>query len=207
MIVIANKTRDLTGQKFGKLTALYQLHNYHAKGNNYWLCVCDCGNLTEVRCTSLTGGRTKSCGCGKRCYSHGKTNTRLYRIFQAMKNRCYNKHIINYKYYGGRGIAVCSKWVNNFQAFYDWSINNGYDDNLTIDRIDNNKGYSPDNCRWVDAKTQSRNRRHLKQYTINGVTYCLSEWCEILGLKFSKVRNRIYTYGWSIERALELEDK
>ncbi len=204
---MANKLKDLTGQKFGWLTALYRLHNYHKKGNSYWLCVCDCGNIAEVRCTSLTSGVTKSCGCGKRYYSHGKTNTRLYRIFQAMKNRCYNKHTINYKHYGGRGVTVCDEWRNDFQAFYNWAINNGYRENLTIDRIDNNKGYSPDNCRFVDRKTQARNRHNIKQYTINGETHCLSEWCEILGLKFDKVRNRVYNYGWNIERALDLEVK
>lgn len=140
-------------------------------------------------------------------HKHNKSNTRLHRIWRNVMSRCYNSNKPDYKYYGGRSIAVCSEWKDDFMSFYNWAMVNGYNDTLTIDRIDVNGNYSPDNCRWTTMKQQSRNRRNIKQYNINGKTHCLSEWCEILGLKFSKIRNRIYSYHWTIEQALELEGK
>lgn len=138
-------------------------------------------------------------------FKHGKRNTNIYGVWQTMKTRCYNEHSEKYKNYGGRGITVCDEWRNDFQAFYNWAINNGYDDNLTIDRIDVNEDYSPSNCRWITNKEQQRNRRNNRNITINGETHCLSEWCEILGLNYNTVRSRLNIYKWSIERALELK--
>lgn len=200
------KFKDLTGQKFGRLTALYRLHN--TKGKTKWLCICECGNLSEVNYGSLVYGSTKSCGCLHKegtHHTHNKSNTRLHRIWRNIKSRCYNSNKPDYQYYGARGITVCDEWHNDFMSFYNWAVNNGYDDTLTIDRIDVNGYYEPNNCRWVTMKQQSRNRRNIKQYTINGEQHCLSEWCKILGLNFSNVRTRIYSYHWPIERALELE--
>lgn len=137
---------------------------------------------------------------------HGKSKTRLYHTWKHIKQRCYNTNDKDYKYYGGRCIAVCDEWLKDFMNFYNWAINNGYNENLTIDRIDVNGNYEPSNCRWVDRKQQSRNRRNIKRYTINGKTHCLSDWCEILGLKSNTVRIRLYR-GWSIEKALGLEEK
>lgn len=114
---------------------------------------------------------------------HGQCGTRLYNIFRGMKKRCYNKNCKDFYKYGGRGITVCDEWKDSFQAFYDWSIANGYFDNLTIDRIDNNKGYSPDNCRWVDIKTQSNNTRKNVFLTYNGETMTLAEWGEKIKYK------------------------
>lgn len=205
------KIKDISGQKFGRLTALYHLHN--TKGRTKWLCVCECGNLKWVSITHLRGGATKSCGCynKEQCKmkftKHGKRYDRLWNIWEHIKQRCYNINNKNYKDYGGRGIAVCDEWRNDFQAFYDWAINNGYDDTLTIDRINVNGNYEPNNCRWVPNKQQARNRRNNRTFTINGETHCLSEWCEVLNLKRSTVFNRVNTLGWSIERALELEEK
>lgn len=201
--------KDISGQKFGRLTALYRLHKYHKKGT-YWLCACECGNLVETTLNNLTMGHTKSCGCLnhdnllKRNTTHGKANTKLYDVWLHMKSRCYNVNNKDYKHYGGRGIVVCDEWKDNFQAFYDWCINNGYKDNLTIDRVDVNENYNPNNCRFADRKQQSRNRRNIKLYTINGETHCLSEWCEIYNLKFHTIQARLIR-GWSIEKALELE--
>lgn len=204
--------KDITGQKFGRLTALYRLYNTKCKTK--WLCVCDCGNLKEVYITELIRGHTKSCGCLKRDTTisrnkrlrttHGKTHTRLFNIWDAMKKRCYNKNVNNYKDYGGRGIKICDEWLHDFQAFYDWSISNGYDDNLTIDRIDVNGNYEPNNCRWLTHKQQQRNKRNNKNYTINGVTHCLSEWCNIHNTNYKLVWDRIHI-GWAIERALGLK--
>ena len=204
------KFKDISGQRFGRLTALYKLHNHNSRTR--WLCLCECGNLKEVDTCHLTGYKIKSCGClhveanrkqGKRNIKHGKINTRLYRIWRCMKNRCYNKSDEHYKWYGARGIAVCDEWKDDFMSFYDWSMNNGYDDNLTIDRIDVNGNYEPNNCRWANAKQQQRNRRNNKRITYKGVTKSLIEWCETLGLKYDTIINRINKLHWTIERALE----
>lgn len=195
----------ITGQKFGRLTALYKLNNYHKRAT-YWLCVCDCGNLVEVRGTNLRYGQTKSCGCLNKdvITIHGKSNSRLHRIWSHMKTRCYNTNSKNYKDYGGRGIAVCDEWKDNFQAFYNWSMVNGYDDTLTIDRIDVNGNYEPNNCRWITNEEQQHNKRCCLYFTVKGKTKCLSEWVKYYNLNYETVRSRLKN-NWSIERALELE--
>lgn len=211
MVIIIRKFKELTGQKFGRLTALYRLHNL--KGNTKWLCICDCGNLIEVTIQDLKSRNTKSCGCLRkdmainRNIRHGKRHTRLYRVYSNIKGRCYNVNNKRYHDYGSRGITMCDEWKNNFMSFYDWSMNNGYKDTLTIDRIDVNGNYEPNNCRWVDYKTQNRNKRNNRCIVINGESHCLSEWCEILGLNLNTVRSRIYNRKWTIERALGLEEK
>lgn len=199
------KLIDLTGQKFGRLSVIKHL------GSTYCECKCECGNIVNVLTSNLKSGHTKSCGClnkelsKQRHFKHGKTQSRLYHIYHSIKDRCYNKNYKRYNDYGGRGIAVCDEWQDDFQAFYDWSINNGYKDNLTIDRINNNGNYEPNNCRWVGMKQQQRNKRNNRNFTINGETRCLSEWCDILGLRYGTVLQRINVYNWSIEKALELE--
>lgn len=206
-----SKNKDITSRKFGKLTALDRLHNI--KGRTKWLCICDCGNLTEVKTVKLTTGHTRSCGClqkeitSEHFTKHGRSKTRLYKIWQGMKKRCYNVNTKEYSYYGGRGIKVCEGWCNDFQTFYDWSMENGYNESLTIDRINYNGNYEPNNCRWTDYKTQNRNSRHNKQFTINGEARCLSEWCEILNLNYKTVLARINQYNWTIEQALELIER
>lgn len=202
---------DITGKKFGRLTALYRLHNVNCKTK--WLCICECGNLKEITTNSLQGGKTKSCGCyrkeittkhGKENSKHGKYKTRLYDLWAHMKYRCNNKNYHHYRDYGARGIRVCSEWSNDFQAFYDWAINNGYKENLSIDRINVNGNYEPSNCRWVDMKTQQRNRRNTRYIVYKGETRCLNEWCEILNLNRNTVYDRIYRLHWPIEKAFEL---
>lgn len=133
---------------------------------------------------------------------HGKCDTRLYRIWTGMKSRCYNKNNKRYSHYGGRDIIVCDGWRNNFQAFYDWAIKNGYDDTLTIDRINNDGDYEPSNCRWVTWDMQAKNKSNLRYITINGETHYLKEWCNLLGLKYPTVKKRIYSYHWDVYRAL-----
>lgn len=201
--------KDLSGKNFGRLTVIKFLRI--EKHRAIWLCKCECGNLTEVTTSRLTSGNTKSCGClQKECAieshkTHGQYQSRLYRIWGSMKRRCYNKNYKRYKDYGSRGIVVCQEWLEDFMSFYNWAMDNGYRDDLTIDRIDNNKGYSPNNCRFATPKQQARNRRNNINFTINGETHCLSEWCKILGLSYNTVHARVTYLNWSIENALELQ--
>lgn len=198
--------KDLTGQKFGRLTIIKYLHNTIA-GKAVWLCRCDCGKFVEIVGSNLCSGMTNSCGCYRKDRHpiiHGKSNTRLHKTWQNMKTRCYNTRYDGYKNYGGRGIAVCDEWKDNFQAFYDWSMANGYDDTLTIDRIDVNGNYEPSNCRWATRKQQNQNTRRTRKYTINGVTRCLKEWCIYYDLNYQKVLGRLNILHWSIEKSLEL---
>lgn len=130
-----------------------------------------------------------------------KRNERLMRIYSMMKQRCYNTTMPNFKYYGGRGITVCEEWRNNSQSFYDWAISNGYSENLTLDRIDNNGNYEPSNCRWISMKEQGNHRSNNVILTLNGESHTVSEWSEIVGIKQYVIRNRIRR-GWSVENAL-----
>ena len=139
-------------------------------------------------------------GCNNPNYKDGRKNTRLYRVYSGMKSRCYNSNTPMYKYYGGRGITVCEEWKNDFKAFYEWAMNNGYSDKLTIDRIDNNGNYEPSNCRWVDMKTQSHNTSHNHIVKLNGVEHSLTEWAEIYNINIKTIRDRLKR-GWSYEDA------
>lgn len=188
--------QNLTGQKFGRLTAIKYL------GNRKWQCKCECGNIIDVFTNNLTRGNTKSCGClnseiaSKRWLKHGKADTRLFHIFCHMKQRCYNKSNKNYKNYGERGIKIYNDWLDNFTNFYDWAMNNGYKDNLTIDRINVNGNYEPNNCRWVGLETQNRNKRNNIQITYRGKTQPLKTWCIDLNLPYKTVFCRYKYLHW-----------
>ena len=201
---------NLIGQKFGRLEVLSRdSDSISASGKHRvrWLCQCDCGNTVSVLSDNLKRGKTTSCGCfrvenTKRVKStHGDTQSRLYGIWCAMKSRCTNENNAAYKDYGGRGITVCDEWMHNYDAFKSWAIGNGYSDNLTIDRIDNDKSYSPSNCRWVDGVAQANNRRSNRLLTLNGETHNVTEWASILGVSPKTIFNRIYT-GYSVDDAL-----
>lgn len=166
-----SNAKDLTGKRFGRLVVVKRVGS-NKKGNSIWECHCDCGNISNVVGYSLTDGKSRSCGClqkeavanmNKTCKrTHGKKNTRLYRIWNGMKDRCFNKNSPDYNSYGGRGITVCEEWKQSFECFYIWAVSNGYSDSLSIDRINGDGNYEPDNCRWATASEQNRNRRKYK---------------------------------------------
>lgn len=208
---------NLTGKKFERLTVIRYISAEerdgfsHKKDSRRWLCKCDCGNIVRLRTEQLLQGKAKSCGCYIKDIFHNQTikntthglkNTRLYRIWNNIKDRCYNKNCKDYFKYGGRGIRVCNEWLDNFQEFYDWCILNGYSDNLSIDRIDVNGNYEPNNCRWVTMKMQCRNRRNNLILEYKGERKSLAEWCEELNLDYHLVHNRLYN-DWTVERAFE----
>ncbi len=193
-----NRVHDLTGQRFGRLTVIGIDESRNTR-KTYWICQCDCGNMSSHRSDGLLSGSIKSCGCYKREQSaikvsknhkHKQSGTRLYNIWLGMKGRCYNPNDPVYKNWGGRGITICDDWKNDFSCFYNWAINNGYMENLTIDRIDNDGNYEPDNCRWASQKQQSSNRRSNINIKIGNETKTLMEWCEIFKLPYTTVNMR-----------------
>lgn len=197
--------KDRTGIKYGKLTCT---DKFERRGKKiYWLCRCDCGNEKWICAQNLLVA--KSCGCNNKTSHtiHGMTGTRIHDTWSHMIQRCRNENHKFYKDYGGRGIAVCDEWIGTegFIRFNEWAMANGYQENLTIDRIDNDKGYSPDNCRWVDQLTQSNNKRSNKHYTYNGETHTIAEWARLYGIKDTTLRMRLSKRGWDIEKALTRE--
>ena len=191
---------DLIGKKFSRLTVIKRMENdkYH---NTKWLCRCECGNEVVVYALALRSGDTCSCGCLRN--KHGLRKSRLYRIWQHIKERCYKPNTKCYNNYGGRGIKMYQEWLDDFMNFYEWAMSNGYKDDLTIDRIDVNGNYEPSNCRWVTQKVQARNTRVNNYITYNGETKCVAEWAEIYNIKPATLSYRLH-HGWNIEKALTL---
>lgn len=202
-----SKLRDLTGQKFGKLIVIKLSYSKKLKDNrhyiHYYLCKCDCGNEIEVCLSNLRTGNTKSCGCLQKekpnHKKHGLTEHRLYRIYCSMKARCLDK---NNKSYGARGIVVCDEWKNDFMNFYNWSLKNGYDDTLTIDRINNDGNYEPSNCRWATKLEQANNKRNNKIIEYNGIKKTISQWERETGIDHRKISARLNHLKWDTERIL-----
>lgn len=198
---------DLTGQRFGRLVVVERAEN-SADGRARWLCRCDCGQSKTVLGEHLKKGRTKSCGCAKsessskRFKKHGGRNSKLYRIWSNMKDRCNNPDCKVYSDYGGRGIKVCKEWIDDFSAFQKWALANGYKEGLTIDRKDNDKGYSPDNCRWTDRKIQGNNKRNCRYITYKGQRKTVAEWSDITGIPHDTLLYRL-NHGWETERILK----
>lgn len=207
---------DLTGERFGRLVVIERAES-KARSNGrmrtQWLCQCDCGNVAIVDSYNLRKGLQVSCGCFRdeemirRNTTHGKTDSRAYRVWSAMKSRCSNPNMPQYKYYGGRGIYVCDEWKNSFQVFNQWLMEHGYDEKAprgqyTVDRIDPNEPYCPENCRLVTQLEQANNLRSNRWIECNGEKHTLAEWGRITGIPAMKIRNRLDLLGWTPEKAL-----
>lgn len=200
-----SKLIDLTGQRFGKWEVMKRAANINGKPG--WLCRCECGTFRIVSGSNLRGGKSNNCGCvrreklEKRNTIHGGCGTRLYGIWCSIKDRTTNKNTPAYRWYGKRGISMCPEW-QSFEKFRIWAKNSGYGAHLTIDRIDNDGNYEPNNCRWVTPKQQANNTRKNRMITYNGETHTVSEWAEITGIKRSTISNRINRDEWEIKKAL-----
>lgn len=206
------------GDKYGRLTILKEIEPVILPYGTYrqFLCKCDCGNETTTTLNLLRQGKKKSCGClfkernpkilkPKSRITYKMENTRLYHIWCGMKQRCYNKNKKGYKNYGGRNIQICDEWLK-FENFYSWAISNGYEDNLTIDRIDSNGNYEPSNCRWASWKQQENNKRTNRYITVKGETKTLSEWSRVTGLGKETIRWRLEN-GWGIDKIFQPSTK
>lgn len=196
---------DLRGQRFGRLTVI-DLAERKDGHTSWWVCKCDCGNVKEVRRSCLIKGFTKSCGCynsekarehGKQMLTkHGWYGTRVYNIWRQIVDRCENPKCSQYKNYGGRGIRICQEWRESPQAFCEWAMLNGCTNALTIDRINVNGNYEPSNCRWITMVEQQTNKRNNVNITYNGKTQCVAEWSRELGVRQSRLYERVKA-GWT----------
>lgn len=192
---------DIIGKKFNKLTALKML------GKGYYLFKCDCGTIKKIKRYNVISGQTKSCGCyhketvGSYNKRHGLSKHPLYKTWHNMRSRCKNPNATKYYIYGGKGIKVCSEWDNNFKSFYDWSIRSGYKKGLSIDRINSNGDYEPNNCRWTTITKQNNNTSQNHLITYYGKTMTIAQWARYKGLSQKILSERIRR-NWSIKRAL-----
>lgn len=203
---------NLAGQTFGRLTAIGLSGERSTNGCLKWDCECSCGKVVAVIAYLLTSGSTKSCGCLSRDASilrftrHGLAGgggrkVKLYGVWNDMRGRCNNPSHHAFRYYGGRGITICKEWME-FKPFYDWAMANGYKHGLTLDRTNNERGYMPQNCRWVTHRQQCRNRSSNIRLTYKDKTRTLVEWGDILGINYGTLRSRLYR-NWSTEKTLE----
>lgn len=209
---------NLLGQRFGMLTVIGEADRYVSPAGyalRRWNCKCDCGKDTKVSTHALISVNTRSCGCRQRVImkeqfaKHHLSYTRIYNVWKGMINRCYNPKSASYNRYGGRGITVCDEWrgETGVKNFYEWAIHSGHSDTLTLDRIDNDRGYSPDNCRWATKKQQANNTRWNHLVTINGETHNIGEWAEITGLNRKTIYRRVKLYGLSDDVLLSHSQK
>ena len=197
------KVIDLTGQRFGRLVVLWKQGLDKSKRNTLWFCRCDCGKEKAVSFGALKSGATQSCGCiqkertAEAHKTHGMCDTRLYRTWRGMVNRCTNQNEPAYPNYGGRGNTICESW-KTFEPFKEWALSSGYADDLFIERVDNDKGYCPENCKWATRKEQNRNKR--SNVMIGGK--CIGELAEKYGMSYNTLYGRIRR-GIPLEQAIE----
>lgn len=191
---------DLTGQRFGKLTVLRRAVPPRGSSEVWWTCRCDCGNIIDVKRRYLRNGDSKSCGCLRT--KHGQYKTRLYRIWRHMHDRCDNTNDTRFKDYGGRGITVCREW-DDFSSFMQWAMSHGYTDTLTIDRIDTNGNYEPNNCRWITMAEQQSNKRNNHLITSHGQTMTMAQWSRYTNIPVKTIHKRL-SDGWTDDDAVSI---
>ncbi len=202
-----------SGMRFGRLTIVDRTDDIiNSRGIKFtaYLCKCDCGKTLSVKATRLKSGKTQSCGCwtseklrnAKIKHDCSGKNNRLYEIWKGMKARCYNPNHTAYGSYGGRGIRVCDEWLHDFTSFRQWALSHGYNDLKSIDRIDSNNNYCPENCRWADSYEQANNKRNSRILECCGKSQTLSQWAYEVGVARELIRDRIDRLGWGIERAI-----
>ena len=199
--------KNLTGMTFNRLYVIKRVSN-DKSGRARWLCKCECGTIKVILGKHLLSRKIQSCGClqKERVTKHKMSNSRLYSIYRGMKDRCYNQNMPEYHNYGGRGVTICDEWLNDPIAFFKWSLENGYADSLTIDRKDNDKGYSPENCRRSTFVEQQNNRSNNTHLTKDGETHTVAEWSRILNINVSTIYTRL-SKGCSDEEALRTEKR
>jgi len=191
------KTKVKSGDRYGKLMVLNDGENIERR--KYFLCKCDCGNITTIRSDAISGG-TQSCGCitkeiaSKFWKKHGMRNKRIYNIWHGMKQRCLNNNNPGFKDYGGRGISICEEW-EDASNFFEWAFRNGYTNEMTIERIDNNGNYEPSNCMWIKQSEQLRNTRSSVKITFNGLTLCRRDWAKKIGISDPSFQKRLKKYS------------
>lgn len=210
---MGRKAKNLTGQRFGRITIIKRVEDYISpKGNHksMWLGRCDCGNETIVDPVKLKRSHTQSCGCLKnekareRLTKHGMSRTRIHQEWLEIKQRCLNSNCKDYKDYGERGISICDRWRNSFEAFYEDVSNLPHfgEEGYTLNRIDNNGNYEPQNIEWANNIAQQNNKRNNHLITYNGKTQTIAQWARELNIPYSRLCQRINKSGWSIEKAL-----
>ena len=193
--------------KYNKLELIKEVKviNKHS----YWLCKCECGNEKIIRLDSVKSGKTQSCGCIRKDRAfkvHGKSRTKLYHIYYGMKQRCYNKNDKAYKHYGLRNIKIDERWLSDFQNFYNWSIENGYKEGLSIDRINVNGNYEPSNCRWIECREQNNNTRRTVSITYDGVTQNINQWAKTLGINKNTFWHYIRVKNYTIDQIIKIKN-
>lgn len=201
-----NKLIDITGQVFGRLTAVYFIPNKNGIKNG-WFCECICGNNKVIVSSDLRAGKTTSCGCfhkevvSKQFSTHGQSGHPLHTVWTGMKARCYNVKDEFYHHYGGRGIIVCQEWKNDFGIFFQWAIENGWQKGLEIDRENNDLGYEPGNCRFVTGRVNVYNRSNTLKVIYKGEEMTLLDLETLSAIPSNRLYQRIHVYGWTAERA------
>lgn len=207
---LGKKRINLTGKHIGLWTVLYPSKKRTKHNGLMWVCRCDCGKIRAITSSALLAGHSNSCGCIHKTlaaeinnkYHDNTCKTKLYHIWTGIKDRCYNKNAPRYKNYGGRGIIICNEWKEEFLNFKFWALNNGYKEGLTIERIDVNGNYCPENCKFIPKQQQAFNKQNTIKLTYKGQTKRLKEWADLFNIKYDTLHNRIKNMGLEIDTAL-----
>lgn len=197
------RIKDLTGQKFNRLTVIEFSHTKNRK--SFWMCECICGNKKVIRSDSLKDGNVKSCGClnfENGTVTHNMSKTKIYHVWATMKNRCKNSNDKNFHHYGGRGITYCDEW-EKFELFYEWAVDNGYKEGLTLERVDVNGDYEPINCIWITHAEQQNNKRDNVLITYRNKTQNIAQWARELGITFNLLYGRLQKYNMDLNKVIK----